>query len=215
VCIVNESGKGRAVLLNFSVFDAPADKLIPDMLAASGVTPAIQVAKTAAQGQKGIEVTRWADGNMELLALLGDYAGEAKVTLPETRTVYDLRKGARLENTAEFTTVLRPNRASFIALSRRAIAAPQLSLKNAIARQGGTVTAMVGIPQAEGQHAVIIRATTPTGKVADWLDTTVIAGPRPVSLTLPFALNDPAGDWHICATELFSGEKTVATLILR
>jgi beta-galactosidase len=215
ICIVNEVGKGRAILLNFSVFDAPPDRLLSGLLEASGVKPAVHVTKAAGQGQKGIEVTRWADGNMELLALLGDYSGEVKVALPESRTVYDLRAHAQLGNVTEFTPVLKPNRATFFALSPQPIAAPRLKLRETAVERGTTVQATVSIPRSEGKHAVMIRATTPAGDNAEWLDTTLMVGSDSVALTLPFALNDPPGQWQIRATELLSGEMTTATVTLK
>ena len=39
VCVVNEFGKGRAVLLNFSVFNAPAGPLLSELLASAACNP--------------------------------------------------------------------------------------------------------------------------------------------------------------------------------
>ena len=43
VCIVNDLGKGRAVLLNFSLFEAPASPLVSQLLASAGAEPPVRV----------------------------------------------------------------------------------------------------------------------------------------------------------------------------
>ena len=48
--MVNEFGKGRAVLLNFSVFNAPAEKLIASLLAGAGMALAVVLGPGAANG---------------------------------------------------------------------------------------------------------------------------------------------------------------------
>ena len=116
VCIVNEFGKGRAVLLDFPIFEAPADRLITGLLASAGVQPAIRVTTPDNKPLKGVEVTRWSNGQIELLALLGDYEGAVKVALPEARFVCDLKGRTGVQQTGEFTETLRPNRAAFFAL---------------------------------------------------------------------------------------------------
>jgi hypothetical protein len=58
----------------------------------------------------------------------------------------------------------------------------------------------------------MIRATTPAGLPAPWLDRTVIAGRQPVEVTLPLAHNDPTGDWVIRAVDLFGNLETAVTL---
>jgi len=215
VCITNDVGKGRAVLLNFSIFDAPVDKLVKDMLEISGVKAAVQVAKIGGKGQKGVEATRWTNGGMNLLALLGDYSGEVRVTLPESRFVYDLRSHRPLGNTAEFQALLQANRATFFALSPVEIAPPELRFKPHALRPGEVLQGSVSVPKAEGIQAVMLSATTPSGSPAKWLDATVLAGAKSAPLTLPFACNDPTGEWEVSATELISGLKTTAKVLLR
>jgi hypothetical protein len=73
----------------------------------------------------------------------------------------------------------------------------------------------VAVPDAAGKHPVMIRAVNPTGEDAEWLAETVIVGREPVSLTLPFAHNDPPGEWQIRATDLLGKEATTVKLELR
>ncbi len=215
VAIVNQFGKGRAILLNWPVFRTPSDALIADLLASSGVQPAIHVTRPDGLPLRNVEVTRWKNGAADLLALLGDYRGEVRVRLPEERFVSDLKKRKSLGRTAAFTVTLRPNRAEFFALQPEPVSKPQLHLPASPARLGATVSATVQIPNASGQHPVMIRAITPAGLPAAWLDRTVIVGRQPLELTLPFAYNDPPGDWQIRAVDLFGNQGTTATLHVR
>ena len=212
LCVLNSYGKGRAILLNFSVFNAPAEKLIADLLASGGVVPEIKVTPTKPEARKSIEVTRWRNGETELFALLGDYQGEVKISLPGTRNVYDLKGHTFVGQTAAFTTAVRPNRASFFTLSPQPIGAPVLKQHTVSARCGNVVKASVGNAGGDGLHAVRIHATTPSGEHAEWLDQTLIVGTKTEPLMLPFALNDPVGDWSIEATDLFSNQTGSMTI---
>jgi hypothetical protein len=215
VAIVNQFGKGRAILLNWPVFRTPSDALIADLLASSGVQPAIHVTRPDGLPLRNVEVTRWNNGGADLLALLGDYHGEVRVRLPEERFVSDLKKRKSLGRTAAFAVTLRPNRAEFFALQPEPVSKPQLHLPESPARLGATVSATVQIPNASGQHPVMIRAITPAGLPAAWLDRTVIVGRQPLEVTLPFAYNDPPGDWQIRAVDLFGNQGSTATLHVR
>ena len=215
VCVVNEFGKGRAVLLNFSVFGAPAGELLSATLASAGVSPAVKVEKAGDGVSRGIEVTRWNNGGERLIALLGDHTGEATVTLPQPQMVYDVKTHACLGHTAAFSVSLKAHRASFFSLSEEEIPAPVLQLKQAKLRRGMTTAPTLALPRAEGNHAVLVRAVTPEGKNADWLEHTLVTGRETATVTLPFAHNDPPGEWKISATELVSGRQCSVTLNLR
>jgi hypothetical protein len=215
VAIVNQFGKGRAILLNWPVFQTPSDALIADLVASAGVAPAIRVTRPDGVPLRNVEVTRWNNGGTELLALLGSYQGEVRVRLHQARFVSDLKKRKSLGRTADFAVALRPNRAEFFALQPEPVSKPQLKLPTSPARLGEVVSVTIQIPHASGRHPVIIRATTPAGLPAPWLDRTVIAGPQPLEVTLPLAHNDSPGDWVIRAVDLFGNLGTAVTLHVR
>ena len=214
VCIVNEFGKGRAVLLNFPVFQAPVNRLIAEVLAAVGVQPAIQVTRPDKAPLKGVEITRWENGGIELLALLGDYQGAVKVSLPEARFVCDLKGQAPVREAREFTVTLRPNRAAFFALLPAPAPQPLLTLPASSVQAGTAVKASVSIPAAAGKHPVMIRAFNPAGEEAEWLAATVMVGQEPAEIILPFAHNDPKGEWQVRATDLLGKGTATAKLDL-
>ncbi|HUZ47267.1 MAG TPA: beta-galactosidase trimerization domain-containing protein [Terriglobia bacterium] len=214
VCIVNNFGKGRAVLLNFSVFQAPVAGLLKGLLASAGVEPALRITCPDGRPPKGVEITRWTNGSIELLSLLGDYEGDVKVHLPQARFVSDLKNQTAVRQTSEFTTTLAPGRAAFFALMPAQAPTPQLTLPEASIRRGSAVKALVAVPRAAGKHPVMIRAVDPSGKDADWLAQTVIAGEEPVPVTLAFAHNDPPGVWQLRATDLLGKETSTVKLRL-
>jgi hypothetical protein len=201
LCIVNQVGKGRAVLLNFSIFEAPAAPLISQLLASAGVAPVVHVTTPKGGFPKDVSVTRWNNGQVDLVSLFGTYEGNVNIGLPTPRFVCDLKGRKSLGQTSQFTTALRPNRAAFFALLPQAPPVPELRLP-ASARPGSVVSASLRLPNAVGQEAIRISATSPTGASAEWLNQTLIVGDQPVPLTLPFARNDPAGTWEIRATGL-------------
>jgi hypothetical protein len=211
VCTLNQFGKGRAILLNFSLFQAPAGNLLAELLAASGVTPAVRVTRPDGTPVKNVEVTRWNNGAIDLVALLADADGEVKVTLPASRVVADLKARRELGAKTDFTVALRANRAEFFALQAAPGMAPALELPAAVAR-GQATQARLSVPKAEGLHAVMLRAFQPNGQPAPWLDQTVLASGSAVTVTLPVAFNDPAGTWRVRATDLIGNRTTEARL---
>lgn len=213
VGIVNHFGKGRAVLLNFSVFDAPVAPLLGQVLASAGVKPAIRVNTLAGAAPKDVVITRWRDGQIELFSLLGKYDGPVKVQLPAPSRIHDLKGRQSLGNSASFTTVLRPNRAAFFALLPEAAEFPELQVPESTSR-GSVVPATIRVPHSSGLHAVRISATSPNGAAAEWLERVILVGAQPQPIPLPFALNDPAGTWQVQIQDLFGPALPAKTLQL-
>ena len=68
----------------------------------------------------------------------------------------------------------------------------------------------MSLPGAPGDQALRLRATTPAGQPADWLDRVLLAGEEGVDIELPLAHNDPVGTWTLQATELFTEQTATA-----
>lgn len=243
--IVNGHGKGRAILFNFSVYNAPLDGFLKQVLEASGVREAVKVraevgldfrgrqvalrndgeeedVAAAAEGRdesgvypKGLEVTRWHNGDVQLIALLGDADRNVAVTLPEARYVYDIKTKESPGQTREFTASLRKARASFYALLPNEAQPPQVTLQPAGAGPGTVVTAKITTPGGNAARAVKLRLIDPAGEQADWLvDHTVTQDGRG-SATIPFALNDPEGSWTLAAEDVLTGTENTYSIELR
>ncbi len=215
VCIVNDYGKGRAILLNMAPYGGRVEGLLKGILEASGVKPVIRVEKANGDDAPEIEVTRWSNGDLGLLALFGDYDGTVRVTLPAESFAYDLKARSKLGSVRTFTTVVKRHRAAFFAMSPKDIAAPLLALSNVEPASGEVVEATVRVPDARGHHAVRIAATPPDGTPAPWFDTVMIVDDGTAGFPVPLALNEKRGRWTLTATDLFTDEKAQATFTVR
>lgn len=236
VCTVNGYGRGRAVLLNFGVYDAPAGELVRQLLAEAGATPALAATWVGARADAsarwgteeveglggaqqtdtgGVEVTRWQNGDIELVALYAARDGEVQVTLPQARLAYDLKAGQTLGAVAGFTTRLRRNRAAFFALLPRPAAPPAIAPAAQTVPRGTVAYLALTVPGAAGRHAVNLRVTTPEGTPADWFDRSLVVDAESQQVQLPFAFNDPEGVWRVEAVDLYTGQAGTAQLDLR
>ena len=215
VCIVNRFGEGHAVLLNCTLGSSQAIRLAWRLFSAAGVEPPIARRKADGGELFGVDVTRWRNGDIELLSLYGHYEGKAKVELPGERYVYDLRRRKALGRVKNFSTGLRAYRANFFALLPQASPPVSVVLPKGPARAGTVVKVFVSVPGAAGRHAVRIRVKTPSGDAADWHDKVLVVGAKPKEVPLPFAYNDPPGEWTFRAIDLFTNEATTAKLTLR
>lgn len=243
--VVNKHGEGTAILLNFAVYPAPFDNLLGQLLAASGVAPSIVVRETEAaeseqavarlldEGEQtpevgatdanradgehpaGLEVTRWKQGDLELLALLDDVDREVKVTLPESRHVYDLRGESALGEVREFTTKLRKARASFFVLLPEAAQVPTLDFGATAAAPGTVLTPTITLPGARGPRVLKLHLAAPNDHEATWIANHVVVEGGRGTLTVPFALNDPTGTWTLRAEDILTGTEATTTITLK
>ena len=213
VCIVNEYGKGRAILLNFSVSNAPAAPLVKSLLAGAGVAAAIHLESADGSDISGIEITRWQNGGMELLALLGSVEGEITVNLPEARFIHDLKQGRSLGKASSFSTLVRPHQASFFALWPEVPGSLELHPTSASVARGATLDVAVRMPGAIAKRAVRLTVATPDGCPAPWLDQVLIVDSGKQRFGVPIAHNDPLGEWRLLAYDLF--EEAPAPLVFQ
>jgi beta-galactosidase len=215
VCVVNEYGKGRAILLNFAIYDAPVEELIKGLLASVGIKPQIILTRLDGTPVKGVELTRWQNGDYELMALFGTYDGVIKVQLPQNKNIYDLKAHQSLGDVKEFSTHVRPNRAKFFALLPKDSPKPKLTLKRNTLPRGSVANMTLEIPNAEGKHAIRIRVVSPAGFPVSWFNKNVLLGSEKKDIELPFAYNDLAGIWKISAIDLFTNEAVTSNLTLK
>jgi len=151
VLITRQVGKGLAILWNFSMGSAPKLNIsdTPEaiatqalaMFAGAGIEPTLTLESADGSRERNIEVIRWQNGGIEIMALFRENGieSEATVTLPEARFVYDLRNREILGDVKRFTTTIIPNRASFFVLGTKAAPEPRLQLETAGASPGDVV----------------------------------------------------------------------------
>ncbi len=239
VGIVNTHGKGKAVLLNFAVYQAPFDGLLRDVLAASGIKSAIQVRDTNSQPKEGpkfagindgeiedetprqshddadtyppgLELTRWRNGDTELLALLGEHTGDVTVTLPERRYVYDIKAGKKVGMTDTFTVSLKKSRASVYALLPESMAEATIDFALPQDSERSTMTIGIGVPGMSGASVMKVTLRQPDGTPAPWLPNHVLTenGVGTVTIPLPFVRETPIGIWSLEVVDMLSGATT-------
>jgi hypothetical protein len=233
LAILRQVGRGQALLLNFAMTsypslaapspsgaqgagsDAAADYLRA-VLAGAGIKPALTLQGADGRRLRHVEAVRWRNGDIELLALFrpNGEAEEARVTLPVPRHIYNLRQRQHLAKTSAFTVPLVPCRATFLALTPQPVGLPKMTLPRTV-RRGQQATARLMVWSGQGLHAVRIRAQTPEGQPAEWLDQVVLVGPAGGEVTLPFAYNDPVGKWTVRAMDLYTDQGTTATVVLQ
>lgn len=224
VLISKQTGKGRALLLNFvpataatsgksasGVADVQAN-FLGRLLEQAGVKPLISLADATGKPVRGVEVVRWRDRGIQIVALFREAAGGSPETvtvgLPGARYVYDLRNHKAFGRTQTFTTSVLPCRASFFALCGTQIQTPEVRLPSSAVEPGTLVKAGVTVPGAEGFHAVRIRVKAAGGD-ARWASQTVLADRGNATVQIPIAYNDPAGVYEVSAVDLFSNQATV------
>ncbi len=227
LAISHKYGKGRAVLLNFSITSFPALKLpetprtaegfLGGLFAAAGVEADVNALDENGERARNLQIVRWANGDARLLAVFRETGdpGKARVTLPRKMHVYDLRSRQYLGNTNAFDTDILPCRATFFALTPTEVRPAEFSLAPPSLERGLLGKAHLRCGMSNGLSATLVTATTPDGKEADWLRRVVMVPPDGASIPLPIAFNDPAGQWTLRATELFSNKTTAATFVVK
>lgn len=227
VCIVNDAGKGKAILLNWAMSGFPSRTsarglrtwgtgqetpsevvhFFRRLFEEAGVHRPLELLKyKSKQPYVGnIRTQRWRTGNIEILALHKESGERQQVTvaLKDERHVYDLRDQVYVGKTGRWMNQIIPSRARFFALLPERCPALQVVLPKNV-RRGTVIKATVSIPAAAGLHAVKITVALPDGTPAEWLDQTVITDQAVKEVALPIAYNDPPGTWTLTATDVYT-----------
>lgn len=221
VFLVNNFGEGRAVLLNMSMGSFPslaveatpeaAAEAIGALFALAQVQPAVTLQDAAGRRLRNVEVTRWRNGETELISVFRHrgVAQPARLTVGEGRRLYDLKQREDLGRRRNYDLEITPYRAMFFAATTRPAEPAVVTVDRETAAPGEVVQATVAFPGADGMRAARLRATLPDGSPAEWLEQTVVADADGVTVPLPVALNDPAGVWTLSATELYGDDTAV------
>lgn len=234
VVIVKPSGKGTAVLLNYS-FGPPARArleaaaashfgLLQALFALGGVKPQVAV---AADGDplRLLETVRFEDGPIQYLGFLKNRINkEEAVTRAQVSTTaalhtYDVRTGRYLGRVASWEAEFTPARARLYARLPYAIEGLRLNVakqaSNVAGQTSGPVLACTVTIQASnrqpGRHWVELRVIGPEGKLCRPYHRNVMTTAGKASTVIPLALNDTPGNWKVIAREVISGKTSVET----
>jgi hypothetical protein len=181
--------------------------------------PAGSGGPTEADGEgahpEGVELTRWKNGDVELIALLGHESKELRVKLPVARHVYNIKTRESLGSVSEFPVSLIKARANFFAFLPEAAQPPAIDFGSADSAPGTVLSPTITLPGSSGPRALKLHHTGPNDHQATWLvDHVVIEGGQG-KVTVPFALNDAKGQWTLRAEDILTGTSTTATVTLK
>ena len=99
-------------------------------------------------------------------------------------------------------------------LSDRRLQTPVLATTKDAVSRGGLLELEIEIPDAQGMHAVKLRARTPNGEEAPWFKEGVIVEDGSVRISLPIAHNEQDGEWKVTATDLYTGESAGVSFVV-
>ena len=207
-------GKGRAILLNSQMNNHPG-LVFAGMGKESllGLEPVFKVTGRDGKKAENVEITRWLDGGIEIVSLLRKDGAqeEVAVSFSGTKYVQDLRARKTYDACSRFGTTLLPNRASFFVLSDKPVPDPQISLNSSTLQPGMTALVDISVPGSVGLHALKIRVSAGE-RLLEWHDRTLLVGAQSVRVEIPVAFNDPAGEYRIVFSDLFTNKSFTAGL---
>ncbi|MHB1457406.1 MAG: beta-galactosidase trimerization domain-containing protein [Armatimonadota bacterium] len=230
VVIVNTSGTGKAVLLNFAIdkiaetdmksFSLMINKLLSD----SGVYPAVRVNNAIPMG---LQSNRFISGGIQYVCLMQDWAGDktsdisvdrqvskAGVQLPAKYNIYNIRGASYLGFSDNTNIDIKSLDPVILALVPYKISGVKLNLNTAELKQGDQLQYTVNIAADGGaqpdQQVVRVRLTDPSGKDVPYYGANLLVKGSSVN-KLDLALNEMSGKWTITATDIISGISANAT----
>ena len=228
--VVKNTGKGRAMLLNFLNTSTVRRNGEPEkddvdmmqaILDAAHVKPAI-----VCSGQ--YEVNAFKDGSATYVGIYpnlgssqsipsdaqaagtsGTFGGAAgaggKIKFPDAKETYDVRQAKYLGNVSETRIPGNLNAALFARLDYRI---EHVRVAAQSAKRGEPVAVQVDLTTsaAPGRHVVHLEVIDPDGKKSFFYTKNVELTGGKAAEKIHTALNDKAGKWKITATEVISGK---------
>jgi len=201
----------------------------------AGVYQPLRLANPDGTRLRDVEAVRWETGDgMEVVALYGplddgrhqwrpregnirrarerDLPQSVRLELPAPKYVTQINTGQAYGQTRSVPLEIRPWRPTFLVLTERPLHSPSLDPVAATVGQGETLDLQVEVPGSTGQHALTVRATTPTGEPATWFDQTVISSAQGATVRLPVAINEQPGTWRVEVRDLYTGKSAVSAV---
>ncbi len=231
VAVVNEYGKGRAILFSFSVSEYGAEagysrrvqEFLQAVLSSIGVQPAI-----TSSNIPGSQVYRYHRGRSDYAGLLRNPAGtdvpghdpgqneidafkpeEFTIRLPRESHLYDMRAGRYLGYSDQVKHTEGDVTAFMLAALPYRVTGIDLHCKTTSPRQGDVVTVDVRAVIAGGEpadmHVFHLDVIDPEGREVRCLSSNVVAEDGWCDIPVPFALNDLPGRWRLVVRDVASG----------
>ncbi|MCD6361648.1 MAG: beta-galactosidase [Armatimonadetes bacterium] len=216
--IVNQVGRGRAVLLNMFLdsysrrknlgIAAPMRRLVGEVLQLAGIAPPIE-ARVA--GEHDLYIARYLSGEATYVGVLRDRAeGRSAVSLrfPRSAHLYDTRAGKYLGETDRTEVVLDAGECKLYALLPYRVNKVRIRPRTDTVHPGDEVEYLASVDVSGGErgmHVFRIEVTGPDGETRDWYGAQLVADKGVTGGSFHLALNDQPGDWTITATDIATG----------
>ena len=232
IVVVNEYGRGRAILLNFAANSfprlnengapQPPRELFEAVLNVAGVSRDFVVTNEEGEVQHDVEVVRWVEGDYEVVALYRpkptDYEDLRSVPpresiscdLGRARVVTDIRTGRSRPASRVYFTTLRAGEPAFLLISATEPSAPRVELPSSVTR-GQLLEMKVQLPN-DATRCVRIEATDPAGKPARWFRRVEKVQSQSVTFQLGVAFNEQPGVWGFKVTDTVTGKSASRTI---
>jgi hypothetical protein len=240
VAVLNRVGRGRTLYLNALLdHEGPSRDawrpLVRAVLADAGVRPAVSVADPSGRPVPHVRVARYRFGGHEVVALLsGDLdvrtsfgrdgvtvyedaregrvvRREVDVLLPRTARVTNARTGEALGETSRLRTTLTAGDALVLTLGPPR---PDLHLEGPHRAKRGTPPLLIAAASTPGKRLLRWHVTGPDGAFRPEYSRVTVEEGEAATFALPFALDDPAGEYRVRVTDVLSGASAEATLRL-
>lgn len=221
--IVNQVGKGRAILLNFFIgrykllqgdnLSHKLGALFEDLTQMAGVGDGRVQALTG--GQKAVAARRvlFNNGDMDILGVCKRATAFEKfpltvdLVLPETRHVYSMVDGKYFGKTDRFLDGFDAEQTKFYALLPYKVEKINLNIPGAVKKgeklQVGITVKTDGAPAAP--HVELIQIKDKDGQPLKWFERKITAVNGKAGVSLPIAVNEPSGKYTLTVTDIPTG----------
>jgi len=227
VCMINASGKGRAVLLNMGFTSLKSREnragwlvLATRILDQAGVSPPQAISGPDAYGSpvgdRRPRAIFYEDGSHQYALVITQGAresgaaasAESKFAFAREGHLYLPRSGKYLGRGKQVTLPAGGPPAQLVACLAYRVAGIEASVPKTV-RQGETCELQVGVRahgNAEPQrHVVHVAVYDPTGQQQRHYRQNVVASQGRAAVAIPFTLNETPGKWQILLTEVATG----------
>jgi len=234
----NRVGVGEGVYLHATVEACATDPatvecqeanhLATAVLQEHGVSSPWAVSDETGKLANDVETYRYRNGGVTILALQRDFPasedsrpGDAAsshptvLTLPQAFFLYDVRRGKALGSKSRLEIALDPIQPSILAASATSLPAPTIAGPRAL-HTGETGAFSIGFAGASPASDPVLHVDVidPSAKVVEHYSGNLIAHGGATSFKVPFAINDPAGTWHVRIIDILSGQSVSSELEL-
>jgi hypothetical protein len=226
---IQSHGQGRAILLGGVIwFDGRHDPQTIQtwrqlLEKAAGARPEFELTWRRPLGKLGTRVYSYARGDIRIDAVLPPEATDESIpvqpvlTWPGAKHVYDLRQEKYLGELKQLEA--KVDRSAPVVVARLGYQVGSLHLDApATAVPGDVLAYTCGVRDTDGHprpgHVIRIQVFGPDGKERPYYGAMLSGEHSEQSGRIPLALNDPAGEWKVRATDVISGVAVSASALV-